>query len=61
MTIIASVPPAWLQEAADQPISPGVLEAGATLAGLRFGAAEVLQMQRAVAENAAGYARLQAF
>jgi Asp-tRNA(Asn)/Glu-tRNA(Gln) amidotransferase A subunit family amidase len=60
VTIIASVPPAWLQEAADQPISPGVLEAGATLAGLRFGAAEVLQMQRAVAENAAGYARLQA-
>ncbi len=60
MTILASVPPAWLQEAARQPLSPTVLEAGAILAGVRFSAAEVLQMQRAVAENAAGYARLQA-
>ncbi len=51
---------AWLQERAVAPLAPSELDAAAKVAGLQFTAAEVLQMQRMVSENLAGYARLQA-
>ena len=59
MTLLPPVPVSWLQEDAQRPLAPADLDAAAKTAGVSFSAAEVLQMQRLVAENLAGYARLQ--
>lgn len=54
------MPASWLQEESHRPVAPHELDAAAKIAGVSFSAAEVLQMQRMVADNLAGYARLQA-